>query len=92
MKVLTIYAHHNPHSLCHAVLEQFCAGLKDGGHSNEVVDLHAIGFGAACQYRLLPGDDLVHQGSSFGAEAGRIGIGGGFGFRPQGIELVLAEA
>jgi NAD(P)H dehydrogenase (quinone) len=44
MRVLTIYAHHNPHSFCHAVLERFCAGLKDGGHSNEVVDLHAIGF------------------------------------------------
>jgi NAD(P)H dehydrogenase (quinone) len=44
MKVLTIYAHHNPRSFCHAVLERFCAGLNDGGHSNEVVDLHAIGF------------------------------------------------
>lgn len=44
MKVLTIYAHHNPRSFCHAVLERFCAGLKDAGHSNEVVDLHAIGF------------------------------------------------
>lgn len=44
MKVLTIYANHNPRSFCHAVLQQFCAGLKDAGHSNEVVDLHAIGF------------------------------------------------
>lgn len=44
MKVLTIYAHHNPRSFCHAVLERFCAGLKDAGHSNEVIDLHAIGF------------------------------------------------
>lgn len=44
MKVLTIYAHHNPRSFCHAVLERFCVGLKDAGHSNEVVDLHAIGF------------------------------------------------
>jgi len=44
MNVLTIYAHHNPHSFCHAVLEQFTAGLRDGGHSNEVVDLYAIGF------------------------------------------------
>jgi NAD(P)H dehydrogenase (quinone) len=44
MKVLTIYAHHNPRSFCHAVLERFCAGLEDAGHMNEVVDLHAIGF------------------------------------------------
>ncbi len=44
MNVLTIYANHNPHSFCHAVLERFCAGLKDAGHRNEVVDLHAIGF------------------------------------------------
>jgi NAD(P)H dehydrogenase (quinone) len=44
MNVLTVYAHHNPRSFCHAVLERFCAGLKDAGHSNEVVDLYAIGF------------------------------------------------
>ncbi len=44
MKVLTVYAHHNPRSFCHAVLERFCAGLADAGHTNEVVDLHAIGF------------------------------------------------
>lgn len=44
MRVLTIYAHHNPRSFCHAILESFSAGLKDAGHSNEVVDLHAIGF------------------------------------------------
>jgi NAD(P)H dehydrogenase (quinone) len=44
MKVLTVYAHHNPRSFCHAVLEQFTAGLRDGGHTSEVVDLHAIRF------------------------------------------------
>jgi NAD(P)H dehydrogenase (quinone) len=44
VKILTIYAHHNPHSFCHAVLERFCAGLEEAGHENEVVDLHAIGF------------------------------------------------
>lgn len=44
MRVLTIYAHHNPRSFCHAVLERFDAGLRDAGHENEVVDLHAIGF------------------------------------------------
>lgn len=44
MKVLTVYAHHNPRSFCHAVLERFDAGLRDAGHTNEIVDLHAIGF------------------------------------------------
>ncbi|WP_395701797.1 NAD(P)H-dependent oxidoreductase [Aquabacterium sp.] len=44
MKVLTIYAHHNPRSFCHAVLERFTEGLRDAGHDNEVVDLHAIRF------------------------------------------------
>jgi len=44
MKVLTIYAHPNPKSFCHAVLEQFSKGLADAGHSNEIVDLYAIDF------------------------------------------------
>lgn len=44
MNVLTIYANPNPRSFCHAVLERFNAGLMDAGHSNEVVDLYAIGF------------------------------------------------
>jgi len=44
MNVLTIYAHPNPKSFCHAVLEQFTKGLTDAGHSNEIVDLYAIGF------------------------------------------------
>jgi NAD(P)H dehydrogenase (quinone) len=44
MKVLTVYAHHNPRSFCHAVLERFCAGLDHAGHSNEIVDLYAIHF------------------------------------------------
>src|SRR4249920_508006 len=44
MKVLTIYAHNNPRSFCHGVLERFTDGLHDGGHTNEVVDLHAIKF------------------------------------------------
>ena len=29
MRVLTIYAHHNPRSFCHAVLERFTAGLRE---------------------------------------------------------------
>jgi len=44
VRVLTIYAHPNPKSLNHAVLERFTAGLEDAGHVNEVVDLYAIRF------------------------------------------------
>ena len=44
MNVLTIYAHHNPRSFCHAVLERFTSGLRDAGHTNEVLDLHAMRF------------------------------------------------
>ena len=44
MKVLTVYANPNPRSFCHASLEQFSKGLKDAGHTNDVVDLYAIRF------------------------------------------------
>ena len=43
MRVLTVYAHPNPKSFCHAVLDRL-AGLAEGGHSCEVVDLYAIKF------------------------------------------------
>jgi NAD(P)H dehydrogenase (quinone) len=54
MKVLTIYAHHNPRSFCHAILERFCAGLAEAGHENEVVDLHGIGFDPILSERDMP--------------------------------------
>src|SRR5512136_2199819 len=44
MKVLTVFAHPNTKSFCHAVLDQFTKGLKDAGHTYEVVDLYAIRF------------------------------------------------
>ncbi len=44
MKVLTVYAHPNPKSFCHAVLDEFTSGLRQAGHTSEVVDLYAIGF------------------------------------------------
>jgi NAD(P)H dehydrogenase (quinone) len=44
MKVLVIYSHFNPQSFNHAVLEAFTKGLKDGGHTYEIVDLYAIKF------------------------------------------------
>lgn len=44
MKVLTVYAHHDPQSFCHSAVERFVAGLGEAGHTSEVVDLYAIGF------------------------------------------------
>jgi NAD(P)H dehydrogenase (quinone) len=44
MKVLVIYAHFNPKSFNHAILESFTKGLKDGGHTYDVVDLYDTKF------------------------------------------------
>jgi putative NADPH-quinone reductase len=44
MKALTIYAHPDPDSFCHGVLERFTTGLRDAGHASEVLDLYAAGF------------------------------------------------
>lgn len=44
MKVLTVYAHPQPKSFCHTVLEEFTAGLGEAGHESRVVDLYAIRF------------------------------------------------
>jgi NAD(P)H dehydrogenase (quinone) len=44
MRVLTVFAHHGSRSFCHAIRDRFAAGLQDAGHTNEIVDLHAIGF------------------------------------------------
>jgi len=61
MKVLTVYAHNNCHSLCHAILDRFNAGLADAGHTNEVVDLYAIGFDPVLRAHDTPNwiDDSV---------------------------------
>lgn len=69
MRVLTIYAHHNPRSFCHAVLERFSDGLRDAGHTNEVVDLYAIRFNPVFDDRdgpdwiddSVPDDVLQHM-------------------------------
>ena len=53
MKVLVVYAHPNPQSFNHAILEQFTKGLTDGGHTFEVVDLHAIKFDPCIQLEDL---------------------------------------
>jgi NAD(P)H dehydrogenase (quinone) len=44
MRVLTVYAHPNPESFCHAILGEFTRGLEEAGHTSEVVDLYAIHF------------------------------------------------
>ncbi len=44
MNILTVYAHPNPKSFCHAILQQFTKGLEDACHTSEVVDLYAIRF------------------------------------------------
>ena len=44
MKVLTVYAHPNPKSFTHAVLEQFTRGLTEAGHQPDVLDLYALKF------------------------------------------------
>ena len=44
MNILIVYAHPNPKSFNHAILENFMRGLEDGGHTSEVVDLYASKF------------------------------------------------
>ncbi len=51
MKVLTVYAHNNPRSFCHGVLENFTRGLQDAGHASVVIDLYAIKFDPAFRDR-----------------------------------------
>ena len=68
MHVLTIYAHSNPKSFCHAVLDEFTAGLREAGHSTEIIDLYAIGFDPVLRERDGPGwltesipDDILER-------------------------------
>lgn len=68
MNVLTIYANANPKSFCHALLDEFTAGLREAGHSSEVVDLYAIGFDPVHRPRDIPGwlsesipDDMLER-------------------------------
>ena len=54
MKVLTVFAHPGSGSLCHGVLERFDAGLREAGHTNEIVDLYAMGFDPVLRERDNP--------------------------------------
>ena len=80
MRVLVVYAHPNPASFCHAVMERVTSGLRDGGHSHEVIDLHAVGFDPVFRNRdynqfmheSLP-DDLIDEADLKQALATRAG-------------------
>jgi NAD(P)H dehydrogenase (quinone) len=54
MKILIVYAHPNPQSLNHAILEAFTSGLSESGHTYEVMDLYAVRFNPC-----LDGGDLA---------------------------------
>jgi NAD(P)H dehydrogenase (quinone) len=49
MKVLIIFAHPNPMSFTKAILDNFVRGLKESGHSYEIVDLYRIRFNPVFQ-------------------------------------------
>jgi len=59
MKVLTVYAHPNPNSFCHSILQRFTKGLEDAGHISEVVDLYAIRFDPV--FRMQDFASYVHE-------------------------------
>jgi NAD(P)H dehydrogenase (quinone) len=59
MKHLIIYAHPNPESFNHAVLERVEKVLKGAGQSYEVRDLYALKFNPALDRNDL---DLLLQG------------------------------
>jgi NAD(P)H dehydrogenase (quinone) len=59
MRVLTVIAHPNPKSFCHAVLQQFTRGLEEAGHVSEVVDLYAIRFDPV--FRVADFAGYVHE-------------------------------
>lgn len=44
MHVLVVYAHPNPQSFNHAIMESFISGIKEAGHTYEISDLYADGF------------------------------------------------
>lgn len=49
MKVLIIYAHPNPMSFTHAILENFVRGIKETGHQYEIIDLYKTKFNPVFQ-------------------------------------------
>ncbi len=58
MNVMIVYAHPNPESFNHAMLEAFAKGLKEAGHTVEITDLYAMQFDPS-----LPLDEFFAQWS-----------------------------
>jgi NAD(P)H dehydrogenase (quinone) len=54
MNVLIVYAHPNRKSFCSAVLKNVMAGLKDAGHTIDLIDLYAIHFNPVFNQRDYP--------------------------------------
>src|SRR4026208_1182236 len=54
MNVLSVFAHPGPRSFCPAVLDRCDAGLREAGHTNEIVDLYAMGFDPILRPRDTP--------------------------------------
>ncbi|QOX65685.1 NAD(P)H-dependent oxidoreductase [Anoxybacterium hadale] len=50
MNALIIYSHPNTKSFNHAILNQVKQGLKDGGHTFEVIDLYVDNFNPVLVY------------------------------------------
>jgi NAD(P)H dehydrogenase (quinone) len=64
VKVLTVYAHPNPKSFNHAILEQFTKGLTEAEHTPDVVDLYGIDFDPC----VRPADMAQFAGGQMPAE------------------------
>jgi NAD(P)H dehydrogenase (quinone) len=77
MKVLVIYAHPNPKSFNHAIVEEFTKGLADAGHEYEIIDLYAEKFDPLVSLedlgqfsgQRMPRDVLDQQASVSDADA-----------------------
>jgi NAD(P)H dehydrogenase (quinone) len=57
--VLVVYAHPNPESFTHAVLDEIVRGLADADHSYEVLDLYDIGFNPV--FSLHDASQFIHH-------------------------------
>lgn len=62
MNVLIIYAHPNPKSFCHAILDQVKWGLEDGKHIFNIIDLYEDNFDPVLVYNEnFKRSDLVNN-------------------------------
>ena len=78
MNIMTVVANPNPKSFCHAILQRFDAGLKDAGHTNDIVDLYAIRFDPVFKTRYYAG--YIHESMSVA----------GVSYRPTILHRILS--